>query len=140
MAYTFDSVDVWAGTIEDRPGGLADKLAALADAGANLEFIIARRDTPGRGVVFFAPVEGPRETHAAEAAGLDRAESIRSLRITGPDDPGLTAKMTRALGDAGINMRGLSGAKSGEHCVFYIAFDNPADLGKARRVLEDALG
>ena len=40
MAYTIKKVDVWAGEIADRPGGLADKLSALSDAGANFEFLI----------------------------------------------------------------------------------------------------
>ena len=36
-------VDVWAATIEDRPGGVAQALATLRDAGADLKCIIARR-------------------------------------------------------------------------------------------------
>ena len=57
MAYTIKRVDVWAGEIADRPGGLAEKLSALSDAGANFEFLISRRapDKPGSGVVFLAP-------------------------------------------------------------------------------------
>jgi len=38
-----ERVDVWAATIEDRPGGLAQALATLRDAGADLKCIIARR-------------------------------------------------------------------------------------------------
>ena len=57
MAYTIKKVDVWAGEIADRPGGLADKLSSLSDAGTNLEFLISRRapDKPGTGVVFSLP-------------------------------------------------------------------------------------
>ena len=47
MSYSITKVDVWAGTIDDRPGGLAEKLEALANSGASLEFVIARR-APGR--------------------------------------------------------------------------------------------
>ncbi len=39
-------VDVWAATIEDRPGHLAHLLAELREAGADLQFIIARRAEP----------------------------------------------------------------------------------------------
>ena len=35
--------DVWAASIKDRPGGLNEKLEALAAVGVNLEFVIARR-------------------------------------------------------------------------------------------------
>ena len=38
-----EHVDVWAASIEDRPGGLAQALATLRDAGADLKCIIARR-------------------------------------------------------------------------------------------------
>ena len=45
-----EHVDVWAATIEDKPGGLAHVLAELREAGADLQFIIARRAEPGKGV------------------------------------------------------------------------------------------
>ena len=47
-AYTVSKVDVWVGTIRDRPGGVAEKLEALARAGANLEFVISRRAPDNR--------------------------------------------------------------------------------------------
>ena len=67
MAYTIKKVDVWSGEIEDRPGGLAEKLASLGDAGANLEFIISRRapDKPGTGVVFLTAIKGSKQKAAA---------------------------------------------------------------------------
>ena len=37
-----EHVDVWAATIEDKPGALAYVLAELREAGADLQFIIAR--------------------------------------------------------------------------------------------------
>ncbi len=52
-------VNVWAASIKDRSGALAEKLAALAQAGANLGFVLARRapDKPGTGVVFLTPLK-----------------------------------------------------------------------------------
>ena len=66
-----EQVDVWASVIEDKPGGLADVLGSLRDAGANLQFIIARRapDDPGKGVVFVTPLQGDREIAAAAQVG-----------------------------------------------------------------------
>ena len=54
MAYRINKVDVWAGEIEDRPGGLAKKLAVLAEAGANFEFLISRRAPKSRGQEWFS--------------------------------------------------------------------------------------
>jgi hypothetical protein len=42
-----EHVDVWAAPIEDKPGGLADVLCTLHEAGADLQFIIARRAPVG---------------------------------------------------------------------------------------------
>ena len=60
---------IWAAHIEDRPGGLAEKLEALAQAGANLDFILARRapESPGMGVVFVAPLKGERQLKIGRA-------------------------------------------------------------------------
>jgi hypothetical protein len=129
---------VWAASIDDRPGGLAEKLVALAEAGAQLEFVIARRapDKPGTGVVFLTPLKGAAQTRAAKKAGFGRTESLHSLRVEGPDKPGLGAKMTQALAGAGINLRGLSAAAIGKRCVVHLAFDSAADANKAARLLK----
>jgi len=138
MALKVKQVDVWAASIQDRPGGVADKLAALAKAGANLEFVIARRahDKPGTGVLFVALVEGENQVAAAEAAGFSKAESLHSVRLSGSDAPGLGAKITGALAAAGINLRGISAAAVGGTCGCYLALDSAQDAAKAVEVLE----
>lgn len=137
MAIEIGEVDVWAGEIEDRPGGLARVLEAVAKAGANLEFAISRRapEAPGTGVVFLAPLSGTAQTDAAGKVGLSRASGLHSLRLECPDEPGLGAKITRAVADAGINMRGLSAASFERRCIVYLAFDTDADARKASEVL-----
>jgi len=104
MAYSVKKVDVWAGEIADRPGGLASTLAAMTKAGANIEFVVARRapDKPGTGVVFMTPIKGAKQKTAAQQAGLGTSESLHSVRIEGPDKAGLGAKLTDALAAAGI--------------------------------------
>ncbi len=141
MAYSIRKVDVWAAEIDDRPGGLAEKLEALAKAGASLEFIISRRapDKPGKGVVFLTPVRGAKQTRAAIDAGLGTTDSLHSVRVEGPDRPGLGTKMTRALADAGINLRGLSAAALGRKSVSYFAFDSADDAANAIKLLRKAL-
>ena len=131
-------VDVWAVSIKDRVGGLAEKLAALTAAGSNLEFVIARRapERPGKGVVFVTPLKGAKQVKAAEAAGFLRTGSLHSLRIEGMDKPGLGAKMAKALSGAGINLRGLSAAGVGTKFVCYLALDTPEDARKATDTLK----
>jgi hypothetical protein len=138
MALKVTRVDVWAATMEDRPGGLAGKLEALAEAGANLEFVVARRvpDKPGTGVVFVAPVKGAKAVKAAAAAGFAKAESMHSVRAEGPDKPGLGARITQELAAAGINLRGLSAAAIGNCCVVYLALDTDDAAAKAMKILK----
>ena len=138
MAMKIAKVDVWAATIKDRPGGLAEKLAPLPKAGANLAFVIARRqpNKPGKGVVFVTPIKGGKQIAAAKKAGFKRARSLRSLVVRGADRRGLGSKMTVALAQAGINLRGLSAAVVGKEFVAYFAFDKPSDGSKAARILK----
>jgi len=138
MKLDISRVDVWAASIEDRPGGLAEKLDALAQAGADLEFIVARRapEKPGTGVVFVTPIKGARQIKAAKQAGFEKAASLHGLRIAAADKPGLGAKLTKQLGEAGINLRGLSAAAIGKRAIFHLAFDCNADANKAMRRLK----
>ena len=141
MAYSVKKVEVWAGEIADRPGGLAEKIQSLSNAGANLEFIIARRaaDKPGTGVVFVTPIKGAKQKSAAQGTGLASTDSLHSVRVEGPDKAGLGAKMTQAISEAGINLRGLSAAALGRRAVSYLAFDSAADADSAVSILRKAL-
>ncbi|HEY3246079.1 MAG TPA: ACT domain-containing protein [Phycisphaerae bacterium] len=141
MPYDISKVDVWAAEMEDRPGALGEKLRALADAGVNLEFVIARRqpDKPGTSVVFVAPLKGAAATRAAGAAGFARAAALHALRIEGPDRPGLGATMTEAVGDAGINLRGVSAAALGRNSITYLGIDSPDDVKPAQAAVKKAL-
>lgn len=138
MPYEVSKVDVWAVTIEDRPGGLAEKLQGLAGAGASLEFIIARRqpEKPKTGVVFVAPISGAAQSRAAKNAGFVKATDMFSLRLEGNDKPGLAAAAAMALGAAGVNMRGFSGASLGKKAVLYFSFDSADESRKAAQALK----
>ena len=138
MALKVSRIPVWAASIEDKPGGLAGKLGALAKAGANLEFIFARRatDRPGGGVVFLTPVRGATQIRAAKAAGFQSIARVHSVRVEGPDKPGLAAKVTAALGAAELNLRGFSGTGYGKNGVLFLAFDDADDAAKAIRLLK----
>jgi hypothetical protein len=138
MTLKVSRTDTWAAAIDDRPGGLGDKLTTLAAAGANLEFIIARRapEQRGSGVVFVTPLKGVKQTKAADAAGFQKTSSLHTLRVQGLDRPGMGAKLTRALAHAGINLRGFSAAALGRQYVTHLALDSAADAAKATAVLK----
>jgi hypothetical protein len=140
MPLKLTKTDMWSGEIQDRPGGLAGVLRQLAGASANLEMVLARRqpDRPGAGIVFLAPVKGRKATAAAAVAGLSPATDVTVLRVEGTDRPGLGAKITSAIADAGINLRGLSAAVLGSRFVDYMAFDSAEDAEKGEKAIKAA--
>src|SRR5213596_3780893 len=75
MSFKFDQIHLWSGEVADTAGGVAAKLAFLAQAGANLEYVYTKRlpDKPGAGILYVAPVTGPTQVRAARSAGLAEA-------------------------------------------------------------------
>jgi len=137
MALKVSKAEVWTTTIEDRSGGLAEKVAPLTQAGANFEFVFARRtpENPGKGLAMVSPVKGAKVVKAAAAAGWEKSTSIAALRTEGGNKAGVGARMLMALSDAGISFRGLSAASSGRSFVCYLALDSAADAARAASVL-----
>jgi len=133
-------VDVWAAPIRDKPGGLADVLGSLRDAGANLQFIIARRapDQPGKGVLFVTPLQSDGEIRAAAQVGFNVTHSLYSVRVMGRDRPGIAAELTQKLADASINLRGFSAAVIGTQFVAYLALDSLQDANTTLEILKEA--
>jgi len=138
MALKATSNEVWTGTIDDRAGGAADVLEKLASAKVNLEMVFARRtpEQPGRGLMIVGPIKGKKAEQAALAAGLAKSGVMHGLRVEGGDKPGLGAKITRALGNAGISFRGLTAHAIGKKFVCNIALDNAEDAARAAAVLK----
>jgi len=137
--YTVKKVEVWASDIMNRPGTLARVLEALRNAGAQMEFMIARRVSEDTSRVFLAPLKGVKQKRAAADVGLVPAKGMHSLRVEGPDRPGLGATLARAFGDQGVNLRGASAAAVGRRAVFYFAFADESDLSKAAGIVRKAL-
>ena len=130
-------VDVWAAALKDEVGNLSTVLKGLSDAGANLDFVIARRTAskPGEGVVFVTPLEGDAVVEAAKGMGFNVTESVQAVRLEGNDAPGVGADITCKLADAGINLRGFSAAVTGGKFIAYVGFDNAGDADKAVEIL-----
>ena len=136
-----ERVDVWVATIEDRAGGFATLLDSLRQAGANLQFIIARRapDRPGTGVLFVTPLQGDREIRTAAHVGFNVSQSLHSVRIMGADRQGIAAELAQKLAEAGINLRGFAASVIGLQFVAYLGLDSREDADKAVGVLQKAV-
>lgn len=137
MDLNIERANVWAASIQDQPGGLATMLAGLKEAGADLDFVLARRapDKPGTGAVFVTPLRGDRQVDAATFLGFNVLSTVQSVRVEGDNKPGIAASLASKLAGAGINLRGFSGAVIGSRFILYIGFDSDEDAAKAVEVL-----
>lgn len=135
-------VNVWAAEIDDKPGALARTLRAIADDGADLECVIARRqpNKPGKGLLFVSPMPGRSVGGNADQAGFRIVTDVATLRIEGADAPGIGAKMAQTIAGTGVNMHGLSAMAFGRRFVCYVGFDSVADRDKAETALEALAG
>jgi hypothetical protein len=139
MGFILDRVHVWSAEVADRAGGVASKLSALAQADANLEFILTRRlpDRPGTGILYVAPVTGPAQVRAARAAGLVEVQEPIVLRVEGDNKAGLAHRLTQQWALAGISLEGLTMAVLRDQFVGFAAFDSVTDANRAAQILAD---
>lgn len=137
MSFRYDRVHVWSCEVSDEPGGVANKLAALANAGENLEYVGTRRlaEKPGWGVLYIAPVTGPDQVRAARAVGMHEVANPVVIRVEGDNRAGLAHRLTHDWAVAGISFHGLTMAVVADKFVGYAAFDNSADANKAATIL-----
>jgi hypothetical protein len=139
MGFKLDRIHVWSGEVADQVGGVAGKLSLLAQAGANLEFILTRRqpDRPGTGILYVAPVTGAAQVRAARSAGLSETHDPIVLRVEGDNEAGLAHRLTQQWALAGISLQGLTMAVLGNRFVGFAAFDSVADSNRAAKILAD---
>lgn len=133
MKLTTTYVDVWSTEIDDEAGGLARTLPAIAEFGADLDHVMAYRDSekPGKGVLFVSSVAQYIPLDRVTDIGLRRRDDRPALKIEGNDEPGVGAKLARAVAEAGVSMKSLSAGVIGNRFACYIEFDNVQDREKA---------
>ncbi len=139
MSFKWDQMHVWSCDVKDQAGGVADKLAHLAQAGANLEYVFTKRlpNRPGEGVLYVAPVTGPAQVRAAKAAGMHEVDQPVVRRMEGDNEAGLAHRVTQQWAVAGISLQGLTLAVLGTKFVGYAAFDTVNDATRAAQILVD---
>jgi hypothetical protein len=139
VGFKLDRIHVWSGEIQDKAGGIAQKLAPLAQAGANLEYIYTRRqpDKPGTGILFVAPVTGPAQVRVARASGLAETQDQVVLRVEGDNQAGLAHRLTQQWALEGINLQGLTMSVFGNKFVGFASFDTVNDANRAAQILAD---
>lgn len=136
--FNVTKVDLWSAPIEDRAGGLLDKLEPMVKAGADLDFLLGRGvgDKPGHGIMFLTPVHGEKQKQIAEQTGLMRNNQRFCLRIEGPDEPGSIYRILYALKGENLNLEEVSAAAVMGQFVVYLAFESADAADRAAKRLE----
>jgi len=139
MSFRLDRVHVWSCEVSDKPGGVAEKLAILAHAGVNLQYVGTRRqpDKPGTGILYVAPLSGAEQLKAAKQAGMHEVQHPVVMRVTGDNKAGLAHRLTQQWALASISFQGLTMSVLGEQFIGYAAFDTVEDANKAARILAE---
>lgn len=139
MSFKWDRVHVWSCEIADKPGSVAEKLAYLAQADANLEYIFTKRlpNKPGFGILYVAPVTGAAQVRAAKTAEMHEVDAPVVRRIEGDNEAGLGHHVTQQWAMAGISLQGLTLAVIGGKFVGYAAFDTVNDANRAAQIVAD---
>jgi len=132
MAVRICKLTLWRTEVAHRPGALAELLAPLAAAGADLSTVMGYR-IPGnktRAVIEVAPITSRRAALAAEKAGL-LPGGAPTLLVLGDNRPGLANRIALALADSGVNIAFLVAQVVGKRYSAVFGFENEADLDKA---------
>jgi len=139
MSFKMHRVHVWSGVVVDEPGGVSAKLAALAEAGTNLEYVYTQRlvDQAGMGMLYVAPLSGNDEAQAARDAGLQETMEPIVMRIEGDNDAGMAFRLTQEWAKSGINLHGTTLSVVGTRFVGYVTFDTVQDANRAATILAE---
>ncbi len=137
MAVTVKKAMLWRKEVDNRPGMLASTLQPLAEAGADLQVVMAYRYPGGedKAAIELHPVSGRKPNAAARAAGL-APSSIPVLLVEGDNKPGLGHAIAKALGEAGINMSFVMAQVVGRKYAAVFGFENQADANKAATLIK----
>ena len=139
MAVTAKKAVLWRKEVENQPGVLSAILKPLADAGTDLQVVMAYRlpGNEGRAIIELHPVSDKKSKTAAETAGLSPSLSP-TLAVEGDNKPGLGHAIAKAIGDVGINMAFVVTQVVGRKYSAVFGFENDSDANKAAALIKKA--
>jgi hypothetical protein len=139
MAVTVKKIALWRKEVENQPGTLANALAPLANAGADIHVVMAYR-FPGaesKAAIELYPVTGKKSAAAAAEVGFS-ASAIPALLVEGDNRAGLGYATAQAIADAGINMDFLLAQVIGRKYSAVFGFESEADAARCAAIIRKA--
>ena len=139
MAVTVKKIVLWRKEVENKAGILANALAPLANASADIHVVTAYR-YPGhesKAAIELYPVTGKKSVAAAKEAGFS-ASDIPALLIEGDNRPGLGYATAQAIADAGVSMDFLVAQVVGRKYSAVFGFESDADAANCAAIIRKA--
>jgi hypothetical protein len=139
MPITVKTISLWRKEAENKPGLLAQTLAPLAQAGADLGVLMGYR-LPGndaKAAIELYPVSGKKVTAAATGAGLS-SSAIPTLLVEGDNRPGLAHKIAQTIAEAGFDLSFFVAQAIGRRYSAVIGFASDADAKRAATLIKRA--
>ena len=139
MAVTVKKIALWRKEVENQPGTLANALAPLANAGADIHVVMAYRfpRQEYKAAIELYPVTGRKSVTAAKEAGFS-ASAIPALLVEGNNRPGLGYATAQAIAGAGVNMDFLVAQVVGRKYSAVFGFESGADATKCAAIIRKA--
>lgn len=139
MAVTVKKIALWRKEVEDKPGILANALAPLAHARADIHVVMAYRfpAEETKAAIEIYPVTGRKSAAAAKEAGFS-ASAIPALLVEGDNRPGLGYATAQAVADAGISMDFLVAQVVGRKFSAVFGFKSDADATRCAAIIRKA--
>jgi len=139
MAVTVKKIVLWRKEIENRTGILANALAPLANAGTDIQVVMAYRfpRQESKAAIELYPVTGRKAVTAANEAGFS-ASAIPALLVEGDNRAGLGYTTAQAIADAGINMDFVVAQVIGKKYSAIFGFESEADATKGAAEIKKA--
>ncbi|HEX8987284.1 MAG TPA: hypothetical protein VF816_04940 [Rhodocyclaceae bacterium] len=137
MGVTIKKIELWHAVVDNKPGALAGALRPLADAGVDLEIVMAT-DIPGGGdkaSIGVFPIKGRKAASAARTAGFEPAAAMPSLLVGGDNRAGLGEQMSEAIAASGVNIGVAFAQVMGGHFSAVFGFASADDAAKASAAL-----
>jgi hypothetical protein len=136
MPITVKKAALWRTEMDNHPGALASALEPLAQAGADLQLVMAYRNRgTDKGVVEVHSITGRKPIAAAQTAGLARS-TIPIVLVEGDNRPGLGHTLAKAIGESGVNISFVMAQVISRKYSAVFGFENEADASKAAALIK----
>ncbi len=125
-----------APSLPDRPGAVAEQLAIAAAHGVGLASLVAYTMAPGEpGQAWVVLEDDGAHGGLADQAGCYPEPASFAVLVTGDNQVGAGATVTRKLAAAGLNARFMQAMGVGEQFAMLVSFATESDAAKALEAL-----